>query len=461
MNWSDFDGKRVALLGAGIENISLVPHLDSAGATIFICDQKDGAVSEELSKDYPAVTLVTGPDHLAKLDQYDVLFRSPGMPISRIEVALKGVNKRPQLCSATDLFLGLSSSIVIGVTGTKGKGTTATMIGDILTSAGKKAVVAGNIGKPIFTIFNELTPETYVVLELSSFQLEDIHHSPHIAVVVPITEEHLKPLSEESPNYHASVNDYVAAKAHITLHQSADDLIIFAADSTEATAIASISKAKKIGVSQSAYQNHWNVGARGEVYRGGEAYLDLASLGLRGQHIFLNATIALAVATELGADKAASETGLKSFRPLPHRLEDCGTVDGVRFVDDSYATAPDATIAALTAFDEPVVLIAGGSSKGADFTLMARKIAEDERVKAVVLIGQEAPRLGQAMRTEATAVAVHDGGASMFEAIKVAKSLAVAGDVVLLSPACASKDMFRNAADRGDQFKQAIHGRPA
>lgn len=455
MTWEDFRSKRVALLGAGIENLSLIEHLDVAGATVFVCDQRSEPIGEEVKYRFPNLKIVTGEKHLSNLGSYDFVFRSPGLPIERVELALEGVKNPPIVTSATDLFLGMTQATVVGVTGTKGKGTTSTMIGSILDSAGRSVVVAGNIGKPIFTIFNDLEPETIVVLELSSFQLEDIRHSPKIAVILPIGEDHLKPLSDESPNYHKSLNDYVAAKSHITLHQKADDVLVFAADSPDATAIASISKAKKIAVSQSAYQNHWNVGSHGDVYRNGEAFCDLSELGLRGQHVYLNATIAAAVAVELGVTNDEIAAGLKKFQPLPHRLQEFLVKNEVRFVDDSYATNPEATIAALTAFTEPIVLIAGGSSKGADFSTLARKLAEST-VSSVVLVGQEAPRLRQAIMKEAPGLSIEDGGSSMGSIVERALGLAKPGMVVLLSPACASKDMFRNAADRGDQFQTAI-----
>lgn len=455
MTWDDFRSKRVALLGAGIENISLIEHLDAVGATIFVCDQKSEPLSEELTYRYPNVKVVTGDRHLDNLGGYDVVFRSPGLPVERIEQALKGVKHPPLVTSATDLFLGMTTATVVGVTGTKGKGTTSTMIGSILEAAGRSVVVAGNIGKPIFSIINDLTPDTIVVLELSSFQLEDVRHSPAIAVILPIGEDHLKPLSDESPNYHKSLNDYVAAKAHITLHQTTEDTLVFAADSPDATAIASVSKAKKIGVSQSAYQNHWNVGSRGDVYRDGQSFCDLTDAKLRGQHIFLNATIAMAVATELGATKEQVIEGLQNFQPLPHRLQEIETVNGRRYVDDSYASNPDATIAALTAFSEPVVLIAGGSSKGANFSALAERVAESS-VVGVVLVGQEAPKIQQALSRVTPDLPLKDGGTTMNDIVATATALAPEGGVVLLSPACASKDMFRNVSDRGDQFQQAV-----
>jgi len=454
MQWDDFRAKRVALLGAGLENLGLIPHLVKAQASIFLCDRSAENISEDFARQYPMVKVIVGPNYLQDLGKYDYVFRIAGLPVATLEKALSGIKSPPVVTSPTDLFLALKPCQIIGVTGTKGKGTTATMIGEILQAAGHRVFVVGNIGKPIFSIYDDLSSETFAVIELSSFQLEDVHHSPETAVVLPISQDHLQPLSETNPNYHLTMNDYVAAKSHVTLYQTEKDRLIFAADNPDSTAIASISKAKKIAVSQSAYQNHWNVDGQGNVYQSGEKLLALTELGLQGQHIFLNATIAVATVTELGIELAAIKEGLKAFKPLPHRLQDLGEKGGIRFVDDSYATNPDAAIAALTAFSQPVVLIAGGSPKGVDFTDFAQAIA-DSTVKSVVLIGQEAPRIRQALQAHPS-VNVIDGGASMAEAVTRAHQQAVAGDVVLLSPGCASKDMFKNAAERGDLFQAAV-----
>lgn len=452
----DFRSKRVALLGAGRENLSLVPHLLKVGATVFICEQDPSVIPDELQYHYPEVKLVLGDKHLTELGRYDYVFRSPGIPIERVETVLKRVKVAPIVTSATDLFFSIAPSTVIGVTGTKGKGTTATMIGEILRAAGQSTVVAGNIGKPIFSLLATLTPKTQVVLELSSFQLEDISHSPHVAVILPITEDHLRPLSPLSPNFHKTMNDYVAAKAHITLYQKPDDVLVFAADNPESTAIANVSKAKKVAVSQTTYQSHWNVNDQGIVYQAGEKWLSLGDCGLRGRHVFLNATMAIAAAAEFGVSADIVRQGLVNFKPLPHRLETIGEKNKVRYVDDSYATNPEATIAALTAFTEPIILIAGGSPKGVSFDTLAQAIGRST-VKAVVVIGQEAARITTALKQTAPTMTVTDGGTSMSKAVGVAESFASPGNVILLSPACASKDMFRDAADRGDQFKAAAN----
>lgn len=453
MQWADFNGKNVGLLGAGIENIALVPHLQKNGANVTVCNETVTSATEQLSQD--SVRLVVGSDYLSELGRFDYVFRIAGMPVSRLENALRGLKKPPIVTSATDFFLALRPCRIIGVTGTKGKGTTSTMIGGILAAADLDVSVIGNIGKPIFEVMDSLTPDSYAVLELSSFQLEDASHSPEIAVVLPISEDHLQPLSQINPNYHPSMNDYVAAKAQITLHQSPDDVLVFAADNPDSTAIASVSKAKKISVSQAVRETHFSVDSRGMVYQNGKPFLSLSDFGLAGQHIFLNATMAIAACVELEISPVDIGRGLKSFKPLPHRLQDLGERDSIRYVDDSYATTPEATAAALTAFSEPVVLVMGGSSKGASFDELSQKVAKSS-VKAVVLVGQEAKNLEKSLTKFAPDVRLINGAKDMKEVISLARSTAKDGDTILLSPACASKDMFSDAADRGRKFQEAI-----
>ncbi|MDP3993119.1 MAG: UDP-N-acetylmuramoyl-L-alanine--D-glutamate ligase, partial [bacterium] len=298
-----------------------------------------------------------------------------------------------------------------------------------------------------------LTKETVVVLELSSFQLEDLRHSPAIAVVLAITEnDHLQPLSSDSPNFHPSVNDYVAAKAHITLFQAPQDHLVYVADNDYAISIAQISKSKKISVSQLSKDAEYYVDSEGLVWTNGKELVDLSKLGLKGQHVFLNTVAAIAVAKTLNCREVDIAQGVANFRPLPHRLEQFAEINGVKYIDDSYATAPEAAIAAIGTFDAPIVWIAGGSTKGASFDELAREV-NVSTVKQAILIGQEAPRIKESLTHFAQSLKVATPK-TLSEAVKLAKKSAKTGDVVLLSPACASKDMFQNAADRGDQFKK-------
>jgi len=452
ISWQDFAGKNVALLGAGIENLALISHLLAAGAKVTVADRGTRPDFPELN---PSVRLVTGDKYLEGLDQYDIVFRIAGLPVATLEEALKDLKIRPEVSSPTDLFLALSPCQTIGVTGSKGKGTTSTMIGSILKASGKKVVVVGNIGHPMFDCFKDLERDSFAIIELSSFQLEDLSHSPDIAVVLAITEnDHLQPLSNQNPNYHASVNDYVAAKAQITIHQTSQNHLVYVADNDYAISIAQVSKAKKTSVSQLSKDADFFVDQAGVVWTEGKELVDLSKLGLRGQHVFLNTTVAIAVARILHCREVDIAQGIINFRPLPHRLEQFMEKNGVMYIDDSYATAPEAAIAAIGTFESPIIWIAGGSTKGASFDELARVVSKST-VKRAILIGQEAAKIKESLSHFAQNISV-ETPKTLAEAVKLAQKAAKNGDLILLSPACASKDMFQSAADRGDQFKRLV-----
>ncbi len=453
-SWPDLAGAKVALLGAALENASLIPHLLRHGGHVTICEWNQ-ARAESVRETFPSVELSCGDSYLVNLNKFDVLFRSPGFPVATVDKALQKLTTKPLVSSATDLFLALTKSVVIGVTGSKGKGTTCTMISSILDAAGKDVVVAGNIGRPIFDLFNDLTKDTVVILELSSFQLEDLRHSPDIAVILAITEnDHLAPLSADSPNFHASVNDYVAAKAHLTIFQSTNNHLVYVADNDLTMSIADTTKAKKISVSQISKEADFFVDQNGVVWTKNRKLVDLSKLGLRGQHLFLNMTVAITVSSIFNCREVDIIQGITNFRPLPHRLEQIAAKAGIIFVDDSYATTPDATIAAIRTYDQPIVWLAGGSSKGATFDELAQAVAEST-VKEAILIGQEANKIKESLSHFAQNIPV-ETPKTLTDAVKLAKKIVQKGDVVLLSPACASKDMFANAAERGDQFQKLV-----
>lgn len=452
MELSDFAFKKVAILGAGVENLSVVPQLIKQSAVITVCDQSDNPAIEKLKTDFPAIKFKIGEGSFEKLGAYDYIFRSPGFPIAKLSELLSDETNIPIITSVTDLFLSICPSITIGVTGTKGKGTTSTLIGSILEQSNRKVYVVGNIGKPVFEIYEDLTETDFVVLELSSFQLEDVKHSPTFAVVLPISEDHLSPLSQRSPNFHSSMDSYVSAKSNITAFQSPNDLLIYAENNIFSRKIAENSNARKISVGISD-KCDYNYTKGGKFTQNGEVILDFNELGIKGEHVFLDAALATALCLQIGMDLNEIKEGIKSFVPLPHRLEKIATIGGVEYWDDSYATAPDAAIAAIKAFKEPLVWIGGGSTKGSDFKELGKLL--NQKAKVAILLGQEKDRIAQAVEQSGknTKVIKVD---SMQRAVEEAKINSAAGDVVLLSPACASLDMFKSASDRGEQFVSAV-----
>lgn len=450
MDWSDFSGKKIGLLGAGKENLSLIPHLIIAKAEVVVCEK-----NSDPRKLPENIEFRLGDNYLENLSDFDFVFRSPGLPVDIVKKSIENLTKKPIITSAMNLFLSMKGRQTIGVTGTMGKGTTATMITEIIKASGKEVILAGNIGESIFGKWDKITDSTVIVMEISSFQLEDVNSSPSIAVLLSITPDHLSPLSELSPNYHKNLSEYIKAKEHITTFQKPSDLIVFSADSQPSKQIGLASAAKKVSVSS---RENADVKINDGIISFNKTHIDLnKETKLRGYHTLFNATVAIAVTSNLGISDEFIVRGLSNFKTLPHRMETIGVYGGIEYIDDSYATSPEATIAALSAFnDKELIVILGGSTKGANFDNLA-KIALKRNIKLAVLIGQESKNIENSFKEFAPDIKISMGFSTFKDAIETAFHGAVSGGVVLLSPACASKDMFENAAERGDKFKKIIH----
>ncbi|MEK7565601.1 MAG: UDP-N-acetylmuramoyl-L-alanine--D-glutamate ligase [Patescibacteria group bacterium] len=392
---TDYKNKKVAILGWGVDTQDIAPWLEEQGAKITILDEKKG-------------------DRFDKLDEFDLLVRSPG--VYRYRKEFEGLN----VSSKTKLFFDLCPAKIIGVTGTKGKGTTATLIYEILKAAGKDVYLGGNIGEGVFQNLPKLTKNSWMVLELSSFQLIDLDKSPHIAVVLMATQEH--------QDWHKSIKEYINAKKNIVAHQKSSDFAVANKDYPNSVEIGKAATGKVI----------WVSGKR----------INLKTR-LRGVHNKENIAAAVAVAKIIGVPYKKI---VADFKSLEHRLEEVATVDGVTYYNDSFSTTPETAIAAIKSFSEPIILIVGGSSKNSDFSKLGRVISETPNVKVVISIGIEGPKIEKFIRNKK----IIKGGDSMDKIINLAYNNAVSGDVVLLSPACASFGMFENYKDRGEQFKMQV-----
>ncbi len=388
---------KVAILGWGIDTQDVEPYLRAQGHEVTVLDEKEKPFEN--------------------LDKYDMIVRSPGVNIKRFT----GLN----ITSKIKIFFDVCPGKIIGVTGTKGKGTTSTLIYEILKKAGKDVYLGGNMGRGIFADLPKMNADSWVVLELSSFQLIDLHKSPHIAVVLMTTSEHL--------DWHADVDEYVNAKASITKSQTPSDFAIYNKDYPNSVKIGLQGEGKKIPVSR----GDWN-----------------KPLRLRGDHSRENIAAAAAVAKILDIRSQIVEEVAKEFKGLEHRLEEVTTVRGVTYIEDSFSTTPETTIAAIKSFSEPLILIAGGSEKGSDFTELGKVISESKNIKAVILIGLMTDRINAAIHN--SQIPIIKDLKNMPEIVGAAAKIASEGDVVLLSPGAASFDMFKNYKDRGDQFKAAV-----
>ncbi|MSR84595.1 MAG: UDP-N-acetylmuramoyl-L-alanine--D-glutamate ligase [Candidatus Latescibacteria bacterium] len=453
MTLTELTDKRMALMGLGVENQALGEFLLSKGLCFSVCDrQEEVAVRQEWEGRVEEWRL--GADYLNGLEDFDLIWRTPGISPLRPELQ-QARRAGVQISSQTRLFVALCPCPIIGVTATKGKGTTSSIITRILREVrGDGVWLGGNIGLPPISFLEDLKPADLVVLELSSFQLQDLDRSPHIAVVVNITQDHL--------DYHASREEYLQAKRNICRHQGPGDVLVVNRDCPQARGFA---QRHRVAV--------WTFSTAGPVERGAwveagrlwlrrpgaqqEELCQVEEIPLRGRHNWENAAAAATAAAVAGASPEQIRAGILGFEGLAHRLERVGEYGGVLYYNDSLATTPDAAVAALQAFDEPVVLIAGGSSKEADFSALGAALAAGQ-VKAVVLLGEEGERIAQAALQAGYTGELVRGCQSMEEAVTQARRRVRPGEVVLLSPACASFGMFANYKDRGEQFKRAAPG---
>jgi UDP-N-acetylmuramoylalanine--D-glutamate ligase len=393
-----------------------------------------------------------GDSYLEGLDQFDVIVRTPGVKFYAPEIQ-SAIKSGVEVTSLTKLFFKharLRTKNIIGVTGTKGKGTTSTLIAKILKASGKKVFIAGNIGTPALDLLPKLTKDSWVILELSSFQLVDLIESPHIAVALMVTSEHL--------NWHKDIAEYRAAKANIVRFQTARDFAVLARDYPASAAYAKLTKArtfmfsKTTPVKKGAFVENGNFYFTDGVRK--EKICETKILQIPGRHNWENVGAAITVAKILRVPNAVIAKTLARFTGLEHRLEFVAEKSGVRYYDDSYATTPETSIAAIAAFAVPKILILGGSSKGSDFTDLGRMITRSESIKAIIGIGAEWPRIKKQIRNPR--IKLIEGCATMKTIIAAATKTARPGDVVLLSPACASFGMFKNYSDRGAQFKTIV-----
>ena len=460
--------KKIALLGFDREGHSVLRFIandpEFRDAEIWILDKKeDIEIPADANKNAGTKARIhtrLGAHYLDGLDGFDTIFRTAGaryhMPELRAAIA-HGVT----VSSATKLFFERCPGTIIGVTGTKGKGTTSTLIYEMLKRGGRKVFIAGNIGRPAVDILGEMDRDSWAVLELSSFQLIDLETSPHIGVALMVTQEHL--------DWHADVAEYAAAKSNIVRHQSPDDYAVLAEDYPQSAAYAKLTDGSVF-----TFSRHHSVTKGAWVEDGAFRFADdagrkevicpVSTLHIPGEHNWENACAAIAAAKLAGISTEDIAVAIDHFHGLEHRLEFVAATDGgVRWYDDSYSTMPDATEVALAAFDEPKIMILGGSSKGADFSSLARAIRDSKSVKTIIGIGVEWSRIKAAIGENAfspqssrSPIILIEGCTNMEEVVHEARAVAAPGDVVILSPGCASFGMFKNYTERGDQFKEEV-----
>jgi UDP-N-acetylmuramoylalanine--D-glutamate ligase len=455
MKISELRNKKIAVIGYGVEGQATARFLREHEIQCAILDRN---INLEIPDD--AVRAELGEDYLSHLADYDVVIRAPGIrPFlpEFLQFQKQGGVMQTQVKLFFDNYA--HPERVIGVTGTKGKGTTALLIESIMKQAGMPVMVAGNIGVGVLDLLSEkvAAENPWIVLELSSFQLQDCEASPHIAVVLMVTSDHL--------DYHPTVQEYVAAKSSIGRYQHADDCIIINADYENSLAIGQASKAQKYLFSTVTSAIVGDEGATSlseerelAIFHAGERRVigTTAELKLRGHHNTQNVCAAALVGAIVGIADADIWEGCRNFSGYAHRLQLAVEREGVKFYDDSIATVPESSLTAVDSFSEPVILFAGGSDKGGNYEAFGRALATCSSLKAVAAIGmvgwriieglREANFRGMIIQTEEQGPEAYDRAFAQLEPI------VQAGDVVLLSPGTASFDMFENYKERGDYF---------
>lgn len=441
----NFKQKKAAVLGFGLEGQDLCRFLLEQKAQITVFDQKDKLDGKEYQNFKKAgVNFKLGNDCLHSLSNFDFVFRSPGFKRFLPEIKKAG-KQGAKISSATKLFFELCPGRIIGVTGTKGKGTTATLIAEILKNNKRSVFLAGNVGQPMLSLLPQIKKGSWVVLELSSFQLQDLNQSPQIAVVLFVAPEHL--------DYHKNLKEYVQAKAKIVFHQKKNNVTVLNADDLISSSFAKLTPAKTYYFSRQKRVNGAYVQNR-EIYLFEEKLGSVDNLQLLGEHNWDNVCAATLASSLAGASLESIKKTIFSFKGLEHRLEHVKTINRVAFYNDSFSTTPETTMAAVKSFEKPIILIAGGSEKNSDYTELGREISKSS-VKSLILIGQTAGRIkNSVLKAGFQGEIIFRPSEKMSGIVSLALAKAKPGDIVLLSPACASFDIFENYKQRGSQFKK-------
>ncbi len=465
--------KKIAIVGLAKNNIPLIRFLIEKGINnITGCDkkiEKELEANLELSK--MSIKLSLGDKYLENLHKFDFIFLSPGVPKDLSEIK-KAKENGSEIASEMKLFFDLCPAKIIGVTGTNGKSTVVSLIGDILkhqapNSKYQTVFVGGNIGQPLIDKLEKIQKEDIVVLELSSFQLEDLTKSPHIAVILNITPDHL--------DRHSNFSEYIKAKKNIIKYQKKNGWAVLNFDDS---IVKNFQKEIEGNFFPFSKYNEFKEGVQVKngyiTVKNGNSEQKICSidnLKLIGEHNLENVLAASAVAYLIGIKPKQIKKVVAKFSGLEHRLEFVSEINNVKFYNDSKATTPESTTWALKSFNrEKVILIAGGYDKKVDFEKLASEII-DRKVKHLVLIGETAGKIENTILQQIpnspalpACLAVGQAGRkfqiskcnNLEEAVKIAKKKTEPGDIVLFSPACASYDMFLNFEKRGRKFKHLI-----
>jgi UDP-N-acetylmuramoylalanine--D-glutamate ligase len=452
----DFRGKRVTVVGLGIEGVDLARYLVGKGALVTVSDSRPAERLTPRLQDLDGlpVSLSLGRNDPADTITADHVFVSQGVPLD-IPALSAARDRGVPLDSMMRLFLDLCPGPVVGITGSSGKTTVTSLVGAIFAAAGKEHVVGGNIGVGLLSLLDDIGPETWVVLEISHTQLTLTAKSPHVACVLNVTPNHLDRYSWES---------YVDLKRNVLRYQTKDDVAVLGYDNAVSRSLASDTRGKVVFFSDGADTTAPAALLRGDMIIWRDRVKDTPVLSvddipLRGRHNVANVLAATAVASACGIPADAIATAVRGFKAVPHRLEFVAEVDGVAYYNDSIATTPERTLAGVRSFREPLVLLLGGREKHLPLDDMFREVCG--RCRALVFFGEARETLVAAAKAACDAfdqnkrpdLHVVD---TLDDAVPVAQATARPGDVVLLSPACTSFDAYDNFEERGEHFRRLV-----
>ena len=447
--------RKVALIGLGISNIPLLDYLYNLQARVTVFDDRS---IEDIPKDImDKITRYTfefsfGENNLAKLNGFDLIFRSPSCMPTRKELK-QAEDSGAIVTSEIEMLMEIAPCKIVGITGSDGKTTTSTLIYEILKEAGYNVYLGGNIGTPLFTKLNDILPEDIIVLELSSFQLMNMTVSPDIAVITNITPNHL--------NLHSSYEEYIEAKKNIFRSQDENGILVLNYDNEITRECKQDANGKVVYFSSKEKLDNGII-VDNDIIKECEDKLrkhivNTKDINLKGMHNYENICAAYA-ATKTLVDTETALKAIKEFKGVEHRLEFIKEINGVKWYNDSIGTSPTRTIAGLNSFEEDIILIAGGYDKNLDYEPLAKPIVD--KVNGLILIGQTAEKIYEVVNKKLQEenkdldIYICD---EFSQTVQIANKIAKPGQIVLFSPASASFDMFENYAQRGKKFKELVN----
>lgn len=447
--------RKVAIIGLGVSNIPLIDYFHEKKSIVTVFDAREiGEIPKEIIDKVTnyAMEMSLGKGYLGKLKGVDLILRSPSC-LPTVPELEEEANRGVIVTTEVELLMKMCPAEVIGVTGSDGKTTTTTLISEILKKAGYNCYVGGNIGTPLFTKLHEIMPDDKVILELSSFQLMGMEVSPDISVITNITPNHL--------NVHKDYEEYIEAKKNIFKYQDRDGIVVLNYDNEITRNCSAEVKGKVIFFSSKEKLDNGYI-VDDDVIKECDDKLRKHIIGtkeltIRGKHNYENICAAIA-ATKTLVDISKAIEVIKTFPGVEHRIEFVKEINGVKWYNDSASSTPSRTISGLNAFDEEIVLIAGGADKNLDYTPVAKPILD--KVKTLILMGQTAGKIFDAVKAEEEKenkeINIYMVN-NLTQAVILAKRYAEPGQIVLFSPASTSFDMFKNMYERGRIFKDIVN----